>query len=112
VRRTGAAITRTLFLAALVVVSAPWALVGPSRPAAPPVHADSALPRPAPQPVNDKILDIANVGPKDDVVALGSRDAQIVIAAARREAYAVGIESSPNVAARPRKGVESAGVGT
>jgi hypothetical protein len=64
------------------------------------------------QPFIDRIRDIANVEPKDDAVDVASSDARTLIAAARREAYAVGVESSLNVAARSRKGVEPAGVGT
>src|ERR1041385_2191693 len=47
---------------------------------------------PTPQVLVDKMLDMANVTPKDYVIDLGSGDGRTVITAAKRGARALGIE--------------------
>lgn len=47
---------------------------------------------PTPQNVVDKMLDMANVGPGDYVIDLGSGDGRIVVAAAKRGAYGHGVD--------------------
>lgn len=93
---------RTLFVAALVVVSALFVLLGQSRPGEQPARVTASPQQPAPQAFIDKLLDMANVGPNDCVVDLASRDARIVIAAAKRGAHGVGLECSKDVAGRAR----------
>ena len=50
---------------------------------------------PTPNNVVEKMLDIANVGPGDYVIDLGSGDGRIVIAAAKRGAFGHGVDIDP-----------------
>ncbi len=50
---------------------------------------------PTPNEVVEKMLDAANVGPGDYVIDLGSGDGRIVIAAAKRGAFAHGVDIDP-----------------
>lgn len=50
---------------------------------------------PTPQPVVDKMLDMADVGPGDYVIDLGSGDGRIVISAVKRGAYGHGVDLDP-----------------
>jgi len=52
---------------------------------------------PTPQPLVDKILDIAKVTPQDYVIDLGSGDGRTVITAAKRGVKALGIEYNPDM---------------
>ena len=52
---------------------------------------------PTPQPVVNKMLDMAKVTPKDYVIDLGSGDGRTVITAAKRGAKAFGIEYNPDM---------------
>jgi SAM-dependent methyltransferase len=52
---------------------------------------------PTPQPVVDKMLDMAKVTSKDSVMDLGSGDGRTVITAAKRGAHAMGIEYNPDM---------------
>ena len=62
--------------------------------------------------VVEAMLSIANVGPRDFVVDLGSGDGRIVIAAARRHgARGLGVELDENLVARAAGKAEQAGVG-
>jgi hypothetical protein len=83
-----------------VVVSAPFALLGQSRLGEQPARLAASPQQPAPQAFIDKMLDMADVGPKDYVVDVGSGDARILIAAARRGANGVGFQSGPDMARR------------
>jgi SAM-dependent methyltransferase len=47
---------------------------------------------PTPQPVVDLMLQMANVGPGDSVIDLGSGDGRVVISAAKRGAQALGVD--------------------
>ncbi|UUL83361.1 class I SAM-dependent methyltransferase [Sphingomonas qomolangmaensis] len=57
---------------------------------------------PTPQAIVEGMLDLAEVGPADNLIDLGSGDGRIVIAAARRGASALGIDRSSPLVARAR----------
>ena len=65
---------------------------------------------PTPQPLVEKMLDMAKVTPKDFVVDLGSGDGRTVITAAKRGATALGIEYNPLMVTLSRKNAADAGV--
>jgi SAM-dependent methyltransferase len=65
---------------------------------------------PTPQPVVDKMLDLAKVTPKDFVIDLGSGDGRTVITAAKRGAHAMGIEYNPDMVELSKANAKSAGV--
>jgi SAM-dependent methyltransferase len=65
---------------------------------------------PTPQPLVDKMLDMAKVTPKDHLIDLGSGDGRLVIAAAKRGADAVGIEYNPDLVALSKRAAAKAGV--
>ncbi len=56
------------------------------------------------------MLDVANVGPGDYLIDLGAGDGRIVIAAARRGAFAHGVEIEPEVVELARRNAREAGV--
>jgi hypothetical protein len=58
---------------------------------------------PTPQPVVDKMLDMAKVTSKDSVIDLGSGDGRTVITAAKRGARAMGIEYNPDMVELSRR---------
>lgn len=67
---------------------------------------------PTPQPVVEKMLEMAKVGKDDVVYDLGCGDGRIVIAAAKeRGARGVGIDLNPQRIAEAKANAESAGVG-
>jgi len=59
----------------------------------------------------DKMLDLAEVTPRDFVIDLGSGDGRNVIAAARRGAHALGVEYDPALVELSRRLAKEAGVG-
>ena len=66
---------------------------------------------PSPQPVVDRMLELAGVGKGDLVYDLGCGDGRIVIAAARtRGAHAVGIDINPERIREARANAARAGV--
>jgi SAM-dependent methyltransferase len=65
---------------------------------------------PTPPEVIEAMLNAANVGPKDLVYDLGCGEGEIVIAAARRGARAVGVDLDPERIANARKNAAAAGV--
>ena len=65
---------------------------------------------PTAEPVVDKMLDMAGVGPKDIVYDLGSGDGRIVIAAAKRGARGVGVDIDPQRIKEARENARAAGV--
>jgi SAM-dependent methyltransferase len=65
---------------------------------------------PTPPALVEKMLDLAQVTPRDFVMDLGSGDGRNVIAAARRGARAVGVEYNPDMVAYARREAEKAGV--
>lgn len=65
---------------------------------------------PTPNNVVEKMLDMANVGPGDYVIDLGSGDGRIVIAAARRGAFGHGVDIDPRRIKEARVNAKNAGV--
>ena len=65
---------------------------------------------PTSQPMVERMLDMAGLGPDDRLVDLGSGDGVTVIAAARRGATAHGIEFNPDLVALSRRHAKAAGV--
>ena len=65
---------------------------------------------PSPQPVVDKMLDMAKVTPKDYVIDLGSGDGRTVITAAKRGAKALGIEYNPDMVELSKRNAIKEGV--
>jgi precorrin-6B methylase 2 len=66
---------------------------------------------PTPQPLVDKMLDMAKVTPQDFVMDLGSGDGRTVITAAKRGARAMGIEYNPDMVALSKKNAAKENVG-
>ncbi len=65
---------------------------------------------PTPQALVDKMLDMAEVTPKDFVIDLGSGDGRTVITAAKRGARARGIEYNPSMVELSKKNAAEEGV--
>ncbi len=65
---------------------------------------------PTPYNLVDKMLELAEVTPKDIVIDLGSGDGRTVIAAAKLGARAIGIEFNPYMVELSEKKAEEAGV--
>lgn len=78
----------------------------------PPRPTESDVPYvPTPEPVVDRMLELADVGPDDVVYDLGSGDGRIVIRAARKYgARGVGIEIDPELVKEARQNAKNAGV--
>ncbi|MCA1585744.1 MAG: class I SAM-dependent methyltransferase [Acidobacteria bacterium] len=66
---------------------------------------------PTPEALVEKMLDMAEVGPSDLVMDLGSGDGRNIIGAAKRGARAVGVEFNPDMVALARHRASEAGVG-
>ena len=66
---------------------------------------------PTPQALVDKMLDLAQVTPKDFVMDLGSGDGRTVITAAKRGARAMGIEYNPDMVELSKRNAAEAGIG-
>jgi SAM-dependent methyltransferase len=64
-----------------------------------------------PMPLIERMLDLAGVGPDDRLIDLGCGDGRIVIAAARRGAFAHGIDIDPVRIAEAEASARLAGVG-
>ena len=65
---------------------------------------------PTPEEVVDRMLTMAQIGPNDFVVDLGSGDGRTVIAAAKRGAKALGIEYNPDMVKLSQDNAQKAGV--
>jgi SAM-dependent methyltransferase len=65
---------------------------------------------PSPEPMVEKMLDMAQVTARDFVIDLGSGDGRNVIAAAKRGARAMGVEYNPELVALARRAAAQAGV--
>jgi hypothetical protein len=65
---------------------------------------------PTPDEVVDRMLTMAQVGPNDSHMDLGSGDGKIVIAAAKRGAKALGIEYNPDMVKLAQDNAQKAGV--
>jgi precorrin-6B methylase 2 len=66
---------------------------------------------PTPQPLVDRMLNLARLTPKDYLIDLGSGDGRTVITAAKRGARALGVEYNPDMVALSRRRAAEAGVG-
>ena len=65
---------------------------------------------PTPQPLVEKMLDMAKVTPRDYVIDLGSGDGRTVITAAKRGARALGIEYNPEMVGLSKRNAAKEGV--
>ena len=65
---------------------------------------------PTPQPLVDKMLDMAKATPQDFVMDLGSGDGRTVITAAKRGIRAMGVEYNPDMVELSKKNAAAAGV--
>jgi SAM-dependent methyltransferase len=65
---------------------------------------------PTPEALVERMLTMAQVGPRDVLYDLGSGDGRLVIAAARRGARAVGVEFNPDLVAFSGRRARAAGV--
>lgn len=65
---------------------------------------------PTPEPLVERMLTMAQVGPQDVVYDLGSGDGRTVIAAAKRGAQAVGVEFNPELVAFSERAARVQGV--
>ncbi len=65
---------------------------------------------PTPDDLVEQMLDLAKVTPKDFVMDLGSGDGRNIIAAAKRGAWAMGIEFNPDLVLLSKKNAAAAGV--
>jgi hypothetical protein len=65
---------------------------------------------PTPQPVVDKMLDLAKTTSQDYVIDLGSGDGRTVITAAKRGARALGIEYNPDMVELSKRNAAKEGV--
>lgn len=65
---------------------------------------------PSPEPMVEKMLDVAKITPQDYVIDLGSGDGRNIIAAAKRGARGHGVEYNPNMVALSRRLAADAGV--
>jgi hypothetical protein len=65
---------------------------------------------PTPQVLVDKMLDMAQIGPSDYLIDLGSGDGRTVITAAKRGILAMGIEYNPDMVTLSQRHAEEAGV--
>ena len=66
---------------------------------------------PTPPELVEKMLDMAEVTPKDLVMDLGSGDGRNIIGAAKRGARAIGVEYNPDMVALSQRLAREAGVG-
>jgi SAM-dependent methyltransferase len=66
---------------------------------------------PTPQPLVEKMLDMAKATPKDYVIDLGSGDGRTVITAAKRGIRAHGIEYNPDMVELAKRNAAKEGVG-
>src|SRR4030043_1111214 len=65
---------------------------------------------PTPQPLVDKMLDMAKVTPQDYLIDLGSGDGRIVISAAKRGVQAYGVEYNPDMVSLSKRNAAMEGV--
>ncbi len=65
---------------------------------------------PTPPELVEKMMDMAQVGPNDVVMDLGSGDGRNIIAAAKRGATAIGVEFNPDMVALSTRLAKEAGV--
>ena len=103
---------QVVFYFSLVTVAATQSTQAPSKPYEPEVGQEGkdVVWVPTPQPVVDKMLDLAHVTAKDFVIDLGSGDGRTVITAAKRGARALGIEYNPDMVELSKKNAAKEGV--
>jgi SAM-dependent methyltransferase len=75
-----------------------------------PHHLDAPF-WPTPEPLVERMLDLAGVVPGDHLIDLGCGDGRIVIAAARRGATALGVDIDSERIAEAEAAAQAAGVG-
>jgi hypothetical protein len=104
-------------LAALLIftIAVPWAALGQKaeeKPYEPHVgqQGKDVVWVPTPQPLVDKMLDMAKATPKDYLMDLGSGDGRLVITAAKRGISALGVEYDPNMVALSQRNAQKEGV--
>ena len=113
---------RSIVLPSLVLALLPFALVLAAGQAVTQEGGEAGAPRlnqpgkdvqwvPTPLPLVDKMLDLAELTPKDSLVDLGSGDGVLVIAAAKRGIRAWGIEYDRGLVEYARRKAREAGVG-
>jgi SAM-dependent methyltransferase len=107
--RAGAALAGVLALASLAHAAGPSSCTAAYTPKRGQPGKD-AMWLPTPQPLVERMLALARVGPADMVYDLGSGDGRIVISAAKLGAEAVGIEYNPQLVALSRCLIAAAGV--
>lgn len=74
-----------------------------------PHHLDAPF-WPTPEPLVERMLDLAGVGPGDHLIDLGCGDGRIVLAAARRGATALGVDIDSERIAEAEAAARAAGV--
>jgi hypothetical protein len=104
-----------LLLSAIAVVMASAAIVAQSagtKPFEPTVGqaGKDVVWVPTPQPLVDKMLDLAKVTPQDFLMDLGSGDGRTVITAAKRGLRAQGVEYNPDMVDLSKRNAAAAGV--
>jgi SAM-dependent methyltransferase len=83
----------------------------PAIPAVAATQSDRDAPfLPTPMSAVEAMLDLAEVGPGDSVIDLGSGDGRIAIAAGERGAMALGVEIDPDLVIRARRRARDAGL--
>jgi precorrin-6B methylase 2 len=105
---------RLLALAAavLLVASSAYAQATQTKPFEPTVGqaGKDVVWVPTPQPLVERMLDLAKVTPQDFLMDLGSGDGRTVITAAKRGLRAQGVEYNPDMVALSQRNAKEAGV--
>jgi precorrin-6B methylase 2 len=105
---------RLLALAAavLLVASSAYAQATQTKPFEPTVGqaGKDVVWVPTPQPLVERMLDLAKVTPQDFLMDLGSGDGRTVITAAKRGLRAQGVEYNPHMVALSQRNAKEAGV--
>jgi precorrin-6B methylase 2 len=105
---------RLLALAAVVllVASSAYAQATQTKPFEPTVGqaGKDVVWVPTPQPLVERMLDLAKVTPQDFLMDLGSGDGRTVITAAKRGLRAQGVEYNPDMVALSQRNAKEAGV--
>ena len=93
------------------VLAAAWLLLASSTTQAVDVERTGGPYVPTPQAVVDAMLELANVGPSDFVIDLGSGDGRIVLTAAQRhKARGLGIDIDPDLVAQSNAEANKRGI--
>jgi precorrin-6B methylase 2 len=107
-------VRRLLALAAVVllVASSAFAQATQTKPFEPTVGqaGKDVVWVPTPQPLVERMLDLAKVTPQDFLMDLGSGDGRTVITAAKRGLRAQGVEYNPDMVALSQRNAKEAGV--